>query len=53
MQIITLPIYDWGHALDKTEKPKLEKALAHAVENLKPDETKHEVVVIEQPEDRI
>lgn len=54
MQVLHIPRYDdWGHALDRAEKPKLAKALENTVDNLKPSEPKHEVVIVEQPEDRI
>ena len=51
--ILSIPIYDWGHALPKVEKPKLAKALELAKDNLKPSEPKAELVVIETPEDLI
>tara|TARA_X000001382_G_scaffold26517_1_gene16999 strand:+ start:3477 stop:3638 length:162 start_codon:yes stop_codon:yes gene_type:complete len=52
--IVALPVYDdWGHALDKLEKPKLAKALEETRDNLKPSEPKVEILVIQQPEDII
>lgn len=52
--IVTVPVYeDWGHALDKLEKPKLAKALEDTRNNLKPSEPKAEILVIQQPEDII
>ena len=52
--IVAVPVYEnWGHALNKLEKPKLAKALDETSKNLKPSEPKTEILVIEQPEDRI
>lgn len=54
MQIIVLPIYEeWGHALNKLDKPILAQSLEETCNNLKPSEPKSEVLVIEQPEDLI
>ena len=51
MQILVVNNYDWGHALDILEKPKLELALQDTVKNLMPDHQKAEVVVVDEPED--
>ena len=47
MQIIAVNKYDWGHCLPDIEKGKLALALEETSRELKPQEPKSEIIVIQ------